>query len=119
MTHLKDANTTKGLFLKPLDNKAPPDSNEHELEADENAPKNHENKIVLTMQGLVFVGDHNQTSDYASHEQFIVDGLNRRILANIPFFKKYALMKVFKKWAAGNMYRRIREQALVQTLFVT
>jgi hypothetical protein len=79
-----------------------------------NAPDNHAGIVVFSKQGFVNVGrQKNATSTFVSNEQFITDGVNKYILRDLPFFKKFHAMKIFKQWKyimKWNAYARKREQ---------
>ena len=77
-----------------------------------NAPDNHGGIVVFSKQGFVTVGKaKGATSNFISNEEFINDGVNKYILKDIPFFKKFQAMKVFKQWKyimKWNAYSRKR-----------
>ena len=62
-----------------------------------NAPENHAGIVVFSKEGFVTVGkERNATSDFISNEQFINNGVNDFILMEVPFFKKFLALKIFK-----------------------
>ena len=63
-------------------------------------PLDHEGTIVFSKAGFVTVGgkEKNATSEYISHDMFILEGINRQIFSNNPFFKKFQMMQTFKQW---------------------
>ena len=79
-----------------------------------NPPANHAGVVVFSKQGFVTVGkEKNATSDFISNEQFIQTGVNRYLLKDIPFFKKFQALKTFKQWKyimRGNAFARKRIQ---------
>jgi hypothetical protein len=79
-----------------------------------NAPVNHEGVVVFSKQGFVTVGrSKNATSDFITKEDFIKEGVNNYMLRDIPFFKKFHAMKVFKQWKyimKWSAYSRKRDQ---------
>ena len=74
---------------------------------------NHEGITVFSKQGFIKVGKgRHQPSDCISHDNYILNGINRQIFSNLPLFKKFALLKTFKQWkfnANYNRYLRKRE----------
>lgn len=76
-------------------------------------PMNHEGITVFSKQGFIKVGKgRHQPSEYISHDNFILNGINRQIFSNLPLFKKFTLLKTFKQWkfnANYNRYLRKRE----------
>ena len=84
-----------------------------------NAPDNHAGIVVFSKQGFVTVGRaKGATSNFISNEEFITEGVNKYILKDIPFFKKFHAMKAFKQWRyimRGNAFARKR-LALANTL---
>jgi len=85
-----------------------------------NAPEDHSGTVVFSKNGFVVVGkEKNATSDFISNEQFISEGVNNYIFKDIPFFKKFQIMKLFKQWKytmRWNAYQRKREK-LMETYF--
>lgn len=71
---------------------------EYQFQKDENAPSNNEGKIVFSKDGFLEVGGKQKPSEYISHDDFIQIGINKFIFSDIPFFKKFLIMKIFKKW---------------------
>lgn len=70
-------------------------------------PMNHEGITVFSKQGFIKVGKgRHQPSDYVSHDNFILDGMNRQIFSNLPLFKKFQLLKTFKQWKFNANYSR-------------
>lgn len=62
-----------------------------------NAPVNHAGIVVFSKAGFVTVGKtKNATSNFVSNEDYIVDGVNKYILKDLPFYKKFHAMKIFK-----------------------
>ena len=79
-----------------------------------NPPPNHAGVVVFSKNGFVTVGkDKNAISDFKSNQQFIEEGVDDLILKELPFFKKFQSMRIFKQWkfrARWNYYCRKREQ---------
>jgi len=53
-----------------------------------------------------------QTSDYMSHEQYIQEGISQHIYGNLPFFRKFRILRLFKQWKVTmriNSYERKRK----------
>ena len=62
-----------------------------------NAPDNHAGIVVFSKAGFVTVGKtKNATSNFISNEEYIVDGVNKYILKDLTFYKKFHAMKIFK-----------------------
>ncbi len=78
-----------------------------------NAPDNHAGIVVFSKHGFVTVGKaKNATSNFISNEDYITEGVNKFILGDLPFFKKFHAMKIFKQWKyimKWNAYARKRE----------
>ena len=76
-------------------------------------PMNHEGTTVFSKQGFIKVGKgRGQPSDYISHDNFILNGINKQIFSNLPLFQKFPLLKTFKQWkynARQSRYIRTRE----------
>jgi hypothetical protein len=74
---------------------------------------NHEGTTVFSKQGFIMVGDgRGQPSDYISHDNFVLDGINKQIFSNLPIFRKFQMLKTFKQWkysAQYNKYLKTRE----------
>ena len=79
-----------------------------------NAPDNHAGIVVFSKQGFVTVGKQkNATSNFVSNEQYINEGVENFLLKDLPFYKKFHAMKIFKQWKyimKWNAYSRKREQ---------
>lgn len=88
--------------------------NEDESEYDQkvfkkelNPPMNHEGTTVFSKQGFVMVGKgRHEPSDYVSHDNFILEGMNKQIFSNLPLFQKFPILKVFKQWKYNTKYSR-------------
>lgn len=78
-----------------------------------NAPDNHGGIVVFSKQGFVTVGKaKNATSNFVSNEQYITEGIENYLLKDLPFYKKFHAMKIFKQWKyimKWNAYSRKRE----------
>ena len=78
-----------------------------------NPPMNHEGTTVFSKQGFIMVGKgRGQPSEYVSHDNFVLNGINKQIFSNLPIFSKFQLLKTFKQWkynSAYNRYLRKRE----------
>jgi hypothetical protein len=78
-----------------------------------NPPVNHAGMVVFSSQGFVSVPKQKgQESDFVSNEQFINDGVIKQIYGNLPFFRKFKVMSLFKQWRTTmkwNAYQRRRE----------
>jgi hypothetical protein len=79
-----------------------------------NPPINHEGTTVFSKQGFIKVGKgRHEASDYVSHDNFVLYGINKQIFSNLPLFQKFPLLKIFKQWKFNtkyNRYLRSREQ---------
>lgn len=77
-----------------------------------NPPANHAGVVVFSTSGFVTVGkDRNALSDFMSNEEFITRGVHDFILRDIPFFRKFQQMRLFKQWKyimRWNFYERKR-----------
>ena len=55
--------------------------------------------LVFSQNGFVQLGTkENPTTNFISKEQYITDGVDLQILGQVPFFRKFRIMKVFKRW---------------------
>lgn len=68
---------------------------------------NHEGTIVFSKQGFIKVGKgRSQPSDYISHDNFVRDGINKQIFSNLPIFRKFQVLKLFKQWKYNAQYNK-------------
>ena len=68
---------------------------------------NHEGTVVFSKQGFITVGKgRGQPSEYVSHDNFILNGINVQIFQNLPLFSKFQLLKTFKQWKYSSRYNR-------------
>lgn len=59
---------------------------------------NHEGTTVFSKQGFIKVGKgRNQPSDYVSHDDFVLEGINKQIFANLPLFRKLRPGSLYSK----------------------
>ena len=69
--------------------------------------------MVFSHQGFIKLARHKgEATDFISKEQFIDEGVTMQVLRDIPFFKKFLSMKVFKRWrytARGRHYQQCRD----------
>eukprot|EP00347_Sterkiella_histriomuscorum_P003578 403363751 len=107
---LKDAKKKDKIFI-PLE-KSTDVSSGYMYNEMRHPPENHAGIVVFSKQGFVTVGkEKNATSDFISNDEFIQNGVNNFILSEIPFFKKFQAMKIFKQWKyimRWNVYQRKR-----------
>ena len=86
---------------------------EQEYSEVNNPPVNHAGLVVFSGKGFVTVGkEKGDQSTFVSHEQFITDGVTKKIYGNLPFFRKFQVMKLFKQWMytmKWNGYERRRK----------
>lgn len=55
--------------------------------------------MVFSHQGFIKLARHDrEATDFISKEAFIDEGVTMQVLRDIPFFKKFLSMKVFKAW---------------------
>jgi len=72
-----------------------------------NAPLNHEGTTVFSKQGLIMVGKgRNMPSDYISHDNLVLNGINKQIFSNLPLFRKFQILKTFKQWKYAAQYKK-------------
>lgn len=68
---------------------------------------NHEGTVVFSKQGFITVGKgRGQPSEYISHDNFILNGINVQIFQNLPLFTKFQMLKTFKQWKYSARYNR-------------
>lgn len=68
---------------------------------------NHEGTTVFSKQGFIKVGKgRGQPSDYVSHDNFVLNGINKQIFSNLPIFSKFQMLKTFKQWKYNSTYNR-------------
>ena len=77
-----------------------------------NPPDNNSGAVVFSKNGFVSVAkDQNQMTTFISNDDFIEEGVWFQILKEIPFVKKFPLMRFFNQWKAKmrqNTYDRKR-----------
>ena len=72
-----------------------------------NAPLNHEGTTVFSKQGLIMVGKgRSMPSDYISHDNLVLNGINKQIFSNLPLFRKFQMLKTFKQWKYASQYKK-------------
>jgi hypothetical protein len=78
-----------------------------------NAPDNHAGIVVFSKNGFVNVGkSKGMMSNVVTNQEFITNGVSNFILKDLPFFKKFHAMKIFKQWKyimKWNAYSRKRQ----------
>lgn len=72
-----------------------------------NAPQNNEGTTVFSKQGLIMVGKgRGMPSDYISHDNLVLNGINKQIYSNLPLFSKFQILKTFKQWKYAAQYKK-------------
>lgn len=62
-----------------------------------NPPENHAGIVVFSKNGFVAVGkEKNAQSNFISNQEFVENGVTNKILKDVPFFKKFQSMRLFK-----------------------
>ena len=65
--------------------------------------------MVFTHKGFIKIAkDKNEPTEFISKEQFIDEGVTMQVLRDTPFYKKFLIMKVFKRWwysSRGSFYK--------------
>ena len=59
-------------------------------------------------------------TDFISKETFIEEGVDFMLLSKVPFFRKFSVMKVFKRWRytmRARVYARNREKLANNFIF--
>lgn len=110
------ANTTNRIFIPVKKAEKDEDDPTDSIYTEEkDPPMNHEGTVVFSKQGFIKVGKgRHEPSDYISHDNFILNGINKQIFSNLPLFKKFPLLKIFKQWKFNtNNCRYLRKREML------
>jgi len=77
--------------------------------------------VVFSNNGFLKVAQNkNEMTDFITKEAFIEDGVQSMVLCNVPFFKKFHLLKAFKQWRyemRTSYYTKTRERLAKNFIF--
>ncbi len=77
--------------------------------------------VVFSKNGFLKIAPtKNQLTDFISKEQFIVDGVTGMVMNNVPFFRKFHLLKNFKHWRHSmrqSYYMKTRQKLAQNFIF--
>ena len=77
--------------------------------------------MVFSHNGFVKLGaEKGSITDFISKEQFIDEGVTFMLLSKVPFFKKFHVMKVFKRWKytmRARVYLKCRQKLADNFIF--
>ena len=77
--------------------------------------------MVFSHKGFIKIAkDDTEPTEFISKEQFIDEGVTMQVLRDVPFYKKFTVMKNFKRWwytSRGSYYKKCREKLAHNFIF--